>query len=154
PLPGGGVSATGTGYVGSLLLPPGSRPDPPGLADDAARCDGCVWTLLPACDRPDLDGGAMCAGAAFSCPAPAERMALWLQRPGDAAPPPQGPVCLAPAMPLQPSQLVPGVRDQFARLVPLPRPSFQPRGRGLVGLPVLLASGQPTSIGRPVFDLA
>jgi hypothetical protein len=154
PVPGGGVSSTGSGYVGSLLIPPGSRPDPPGLPGAAARCDGCVWTLLPACDRPDLDGGAMCSGAAFSCPAPAERMALWLQRPGDPAPIRQGTVCLDPSVALQPDQLVPGVRDRFARLVPVPRPSFQPRERGLVGLPVLFAAGQPTSIGRPVFDLA
>src|SRR3954471_23236015 len=55
---------TGPGaYVGSLLLPPASGASPASLRGAAAHCDGCVWWLEPACQRPDL-GGAMCAGAA------------------------------------------------------------------------------------------
>lgn len=57
-------------------------------------------------------------------------------------------------MPLQPTALLPGVRDRFRRLVPLLRPSAEPPGGGLVNLPVVLASGQPSSIGRPRFVLA
>src|SRR5690242_21434845 len=49
-----GCPSVGTvtgGYVGSLLLPPGSRVRPASLRSSAADCDGCVWTLTPAC-RP------------------------------------------------------------------------------------------------------
>ena len=80
-------------------------------------------------------------------------MALWRQRPADPVPVAQGTFCLAPGVPLQPVQLVPGVRDRFARLVPALHPSYQPRGRGLVNLPVLFASGETTSLGRPAFLL-
>src|SRR5947209_9283005 len=58
----GGVATQPDGYVGSLVLPPGSGVRPAGLSQAAAHCDGCEWTLEPACQRPD-SGGAMCSGA-------------------------------------------------------------------------------------------
>jgi hypothetical protein len=146
---------TGPGqYVGSLLIPPGSRPEPPGLPSVARSCDGCVWTLEPACQSPVATGGVVCPGALRACPAPQLRLALLLQRPGEPVATRVGTFCLAPGVPLQPGALVPGVRDRFVRLVPPLRPSFQPRGFGIVNVPVLLAAGQPGDIGRPVFTLA
>lgn len=164
-VPGGAAAASGCGpdcpsvgtapgsYVGSLLLPPSSGVDPPALRAAAASCDGCVWTLEPACPRPDLTG-TMCAGAAFSCGPGSERMALWLQRPGEVVPTRVGAFCFDPAVPLQPTTLVPGVRDRFRRLVPRLTPSAQPPDGGLVNLPVVFATGQRSSLGRPRFVLA
>ena len=146
---------TGPGqYVGSLLIPPGSRPEPPGLPAVARSCDGCVWTLEPACQSPVATGGVVCPGALRACPPPQLHLALLLQRPGEPVPTRVGTLCLAPGVPLQPGALVPGVRDRFVRLVPTLRPSFQPRGFGIVNVPVVLAAGQPAGIGRPVFPLA
>jgi hypothetical protein len=127
---------TGPGqYVGSLLIPPGSQPDPPSLRATAASCDGCVWTLEPACQSPGATGGVVCPGALRACPPPQLRLALLLQRPGQPAAVRVGTFCLAPGA---------------ARL----RPSFEPRGFGIVNVPVVLAAGQLGSIGRPAFDLA
>jgi hypothetical protein len=81
-------------------------------------------------------------------------MALFLRRPGQVAARRVGSFCADPAVPLQPSALLPGVRDRFVRLVPALQPSFEPRGRGIVNLPVLFGAGQPGSLGHPSFDLA
>jgi hypothetical protein len=154
--PGCGACTVQTGpgrYVGSLLLPPGSRPEPPGLPATARSCDGCVWTLEPACQSP-VATGVVCPGALRACPPPQLRLALLLQRPGETVATRVGTFCLAPGVPLQPAALVPGVHDRFVRLVPALRPSFQPEGFGIVNLPVVLAAGQPAGIGRPVFSLA
>lgn len=113
-----------------------------------------MWTLEPACQVPGATGGVVCPGALGGCPAPQLRLALLLQRPGEPLAMRVGTFCLAPGVPLQPGALVPGVRDRFVRLVPALRPSYQPRGFGVVNVPVVLASGQPTGIGRPVFALA
>jgi hypothetical protein len=149
--------AVGTGpgqYVGSLLIPPGSRPVPAGLPGMAARCAGCRWTLEPACQRPGSTGGLSCPGAVLSCrPQPRQRLAVLLQRPGDPVARRVGTFCFDPAVPLQPAALVPGVRDRFVRLVPALRPAFQPAGFGIVNVPVAFAAGQPGSIGRPTFVL-
>ncbi len=142
------------GYVGSLLVPPGSRPEPAGLVGVAARCGGCEWTLEPACQSPRPTDWAICAGALYSCPAPALRLAVYLRRPGWPVARRVGSFCADPAVPLQPSALLPGVRDRFLRLVPALRPSFEPRGRGIVNLPVLFGAGQAGSLGRPSFGLA
>jgi hypothetical protein len=96
----------------------------------------------------------VCPGALRGCPPPGLRLALLLQRPGEPVATRVGTFCLAPGVPLQPDALVPGVRDRFVRLVPPLRPSFQPRGFGIVNVPVVLAAGQPADIGRPVFGLA
>jgi hypothetical protein len=146
---------TGPGeYVGSLLIPPGSRPRPPSLPATAASCDGCEWTLEPACQRPGATGGVVCPGALGACPPPQLRLALLLRRPGETVAVRVGTFCLAPGVPLQPTALVPGVRDRFVRLLPPLRPSAQPRGSAVVNVPAVFAAGQPPSIGRPVLALA
>jgi PKD domain len=155
--PGCGVG-TGPGqYVGSLLIPPGSRPVPAGLTALAAQCAGCLWMVEPACQRPGATGGSSCPGALLSCrpqPPVRLRLALLLQRPGEPAPSRVGTFCFDPAVPLQPQALVPGVRDRFVRLVPALRPTFQPARFGIVNVPVVFAAGQRGSIGRPTFALA
>jgi len=146
----------GTGpqqYVGSLLIPPGRDPVPPTVVGLAAHCDGCLWTLEPACRTPGVTGGLLCPGALGTCPSPQIRMALLLQRRGDAKPWRVGTFCDDPAVTLQPAALDPGVRDRFVALVPPLRPGFEPRGRGIVNVPVLFASGQPATLGRPTFEL-
>ena len=152
---GGCTVSPGPGsYVGSLLIPPGSRPDPPGLRSAAASCDGCVWTLEPACQRPGATGGVVCPAALQACPPPALRLALLLRRPGEAVSTRVGTFCDDPGVPLQPTALLPGVRDRFVQLLPRLRPTFEPAGFGIVNVPVVFAAGQAGSIGRPVFDLA
>jgi hypothetical protein len=140
--------------VGGLLIPPESQPDPPGLPGVASKCDGCIWTLEPACQTPGPTGGVICPGALGTCPAPQLRVALLLQRPGAVAAVRIGTFCYDPAVVLQPTALVPGVRDRFVQLLPALRPSFQPRGLGIVNVPVLFATGQAGSLGRPRFMLA
>ena len=141
-------------YVGALLIPPGSGPDPSGLPGVAARCDGCVWTLEPACQTPGATGGVICPGALRACPPPQLRVALLLQRPGTAVAIRVGTFCYDGTVALQPAALVPGVRDRFVQLLPPLQASFQPRGVGIVNVPVLFAAGQAGSLGRPRFTLA
>ena len=64
-----------------------------------------------------------------------------------------GEFCQGPGDLLTPDALIPGVRDQFVRYLPALAPSFEPRGRGIVNLPVLFATRQPQGIGRKAFAL-
>jgi len=88
-----------------------------------------------------------------TCPPPQVRMALLLQRPGESVPRRVGTFCDDAGVALQPSGLLPGVRARFVALVPALRPDYQPRGLGIVNVPVLYAAGQSGSIGRPTFTL-
>jgi len=149
------VVTTGPGqYVGSMLIPAGSRPVPVGLPNLASRCPGCVWTLEPACQTPRLTGGVMCPGAQLTCPRRQLRLALLLARPGALTPVRVGTFCYDPTVALQPTGILPGVRARFVQLLPALHPSFQPTAVAIVNVPVLFAAGQPGSLGRPRFTLA
>jgi hypothetical protein len=80
-------------------------------------------------------------------------MQLFLERPAWPAFRLVGEFCQGPGDVLTPDALIPGVRDQFVRYLPALAPSFEPRGRGIVNLPVLFATGQPHTIGRKTFAL-
>jgi PKD domain len=140
----------GAEYRGALLLPPGSDA---GLAGTAAHCDGCSWRVVPKCRDTAGTGDANCNGAARLCAPGDTRMQLFLERPTWAAFRMVGEFCQGLGDALTPVALIPGVRDQFVRFLPALAPSFEPRGRGIVNLPVLFATGQPQSIGRKAFPL-
>jgi len=136
-------------YRGSLLLPAGTDP---ALAATAARCYGCSWVVEPQCgDSPASD--AICFGATHRCAPGWVRMQLFLQRPGWPGFRLVGGFCLGPGQLLTPVGLDPGVRAQFLTYLPALAPSFQPRGRGIVNLPVVFATGQPSSLGLKAFPL-
>ena len=140
-------------YVGSLLLPPDTTSSDGGLVGAAAHCPGCVWRLSPACRTSAPDPELDCLNATTSCPPPALLTALWLQRPPEITVRRVGSFCRKPGQPLTPAQYVPGVRDQFVKLLPVLEVTYQPAGRGLVNLPTLFATHQPIDLGRPTFDL-
>ena len=140
-------------YVGSLLLPPDTSSADSGLVGEAAHCPGCMWRLSPACRTNTPDPELDCLNAAASCPPPALLTALWLRRPPEIAMRRVGLFCRRPDQPLTPEQYVPGVRDQFIKLLPVLDVTYQPVGRGIVNLPTLFATNQPMDLGHPTFTL-
>jgi hypothetical protein len=138
-------------YHGALLLPPGTDS---GLSTTAAHCDGCDWLVKPNCRDTSGSGDSLCSGAVGGCPAGDLWMELWLRRPTWVGYIAVGAFCLAPGQPLTPVALIPGVRDEFERMLPPLLPSYQPAGRGIVNLPVIFTSGQPPSLPRRTFKLA
>jgi hypothetical protein len=95
----------------------------------------------------------MCPGALGTCPLGKIRMLLSLQRDTWPTFRPVGTFCRGAGEALTPVALIPGVRDQFVKDLPRLRPSFQPNGRGIVNLPVLFATNEPTGLGRHTFAL-
>jgi PKD domain len=140
----------GDSYLGALILPPGSDE---GLAQEAAHCDGCEWNVVPACRDTAGTGDSNCIGAARLCAPAAIRMDLFLKRNTWPTFRKVGEFCEGPGDLLTPEALIPGVRDQFVRYLPALRPSFEPRTRGIVNLPVVFAAGEPASLGRRAFKL-
>jgi len=140
-------------YLGSLILPPGTRSSTGDLVVRAAHCAGCVWELSPDCQTSNPDPDLLCLNAVASCPDPGILTAIWLQRPPDPTFRRVGSFCHQPGEALTPEQFVPGVRDQFVKLLPGLTLSYQPRGRGLVNLPTLFDTHQPADLGRPRFVL-
>jgi hypothetical protein len=140
-------------YNGALLIPAGSNASPAGVSAVAAHCSGCEWLVQPDCRDTSGTGDAICPGAIGTCPPGEIRILLRLRRPGEPIYQPVGTFCRGPGQALTPEALVPGVRDQFLKYLPTMHPSFQPAGRGIVNIPVLFATGQPATIGRPAFAL-
>ena len=140
-------------YRGALLLPPSTRSSHADLVDSAAHCADCIWRLRPACLVNNPDPDLLCLNALASCPDPGILMAIWLQRPPDPVFRRVGSFCHQPGEALTPEQFVPGVRDQFVKLLPPLGLTYQPRGRGLVNLPTLFDTHQPPDLGRPRFVL-
>lgn len=141
-------------YHGALLLPPSTSSADGTLVTNAARCADCVWELTPACLNATPDPELLCLNAVSACPPPALLTAIWLQRPPEPAPRRVGTFCHTPGEALTPAGFVPGVRDQFIKLLPRLAVTYQPAGRSLVNLPTLFATHQPTNLGRPTFALA
>jgi len=140
-------------YVGSLILPPDTHSPNAGLRASGAHCAGCVWELSPDCQTSNPDPDLLCLNAVASCPDPGILMAIWLERPPDPVFRRVGSFCHQPGEALTPEQFVPGVRDQFIKLLPGLGLTYQPRGRGLVNLPTLFDTHQPPDLGRPRFVL-
>ena len=140
-------------YVGSLILPPDTHSPNAELRASAAHCADCVWELSPDCQTSNPDPDLLCLNAVASCPDPGILMAIWLQRPPDPVFRRVGSFCHQPGEALTPEQFVPGVRDQFIKLLPPLGLTYQPRGRGLVNLPTLFDTHQPPDLGRPRFVL-
>ena len=144
----------GAAYVGDggLLLPADGFSGSDADRVTAATCVGCRWALVPMCKRGGLGNGS-CGPAARSCPPGERRLEVFLRRPGDPAFTSIGLVCLAPGAPTTVSDLADRLRDLVVERVPALRPTFQPEGTTLVGLPTLFASGQPERLSTRRFDL-
>lgn len=156
--PGAGCTVegdpAGAAYVGDggLLLPAGSFTGTDVDRRDAATCEGCRWALVPTCKKGGL-GGGVCGPAARACPPGERRMEVFLRRPGEPAFSSVGLVCLVPGGPVTVADVADRLHDVVVERVPALRPSFQPAGTTLVGLPTLFASGQPERLDTRTFDL-
>ena len=141
-------------YVGSggLLLPSDSFTGSDDDRRDAATCLDCRWALLPMC-RDGQGGGVDCGGAAQSCPPGEFRRIVMLLRPGDADWRLVGLVCLVDGVPLTVDDVSDRLSDVVLEEVPDLRPSYQPRGGTLIGLPAVFDAGQPRTLGARRFEL-
>lgn len=141
-------------FVGSggLLLPGDSFTGSEADRTDAATCRDCRWALLPMC-RGGQAGGVACGGAATSCPPGEFRRIVLLLRPGDTQWREVGLVCLVGGGPITVDDVAAELSDVVVEDVPPLRPTFQPKGGTLIGLPAVFAAGQPANLGERRFSL-
>ena len=145
----------GDGYVatGSVLLDAsydGSDGDRRGAAD----CPGCRWRLRSVCRPGELAGEESCAGAWAGCPVGATRMRLFVWAPAEPWWRDIGTICAgAPDAIVSIDDIGTRVRDRVEEYLPVLRPALQPAGRTLAGLPTVLLSRQPRSVGPVALDV-
>jgi hypothetical protein len=144
----------GAQYVGSggLLLPSDSFTGSDADRSDAATCAECRWALLPMCHGGQT-GGIDCGGAATSCPPGQFRRIVMLWRPGDREWREVGLVCLVDGAPVTVDEMGDRLSDVVVEDVPDLRPSYQPEGGTLIGLPAIFDAGQPRTLGERQFTL-
>ena len=142
-------------YVGSggLLLPADSFTGSAVDRADAATCPECRWALIPMCRGQGQGGGVACGGAAASCPPGEFRRIVLLLRPADTEWREIGLVCLVAGAPTTVEDLSDRLSDVVVEQVPALRPSFQPEGGTLIGLPAVFDAGQSPTLGERRFDL-
>ena len=142
-------------YVGSggLLLPSDSFTGSDSDRADAATCADCRWALLPMCRGEGHGGDVECGGAAASCPPGEFRRIVMLLRPQDTEWREVGLVCLVGGAPTTVDDISDRLSDVVVEDVPDLRPSFQPNGGTLIGLPAVFGAGQPARLGERRFTL-
>jgi hypothetical protein len=145
----------GAQYVGSggLLLPASSFTGSAADRADAATCPECRWALLPMCRGQGQGDGVQCGGAAASCPPGEFRRIVLLLRPADTEWREVGLVCLVGGAPTTVDEVASELSDLVVEDVPALRPSFQPSGGTLIGLPAVFDAGQPARLGERRFTL-
>ena len=131
--------------TGGLLVGVGYRGD---AADrvESASCTECRWKLTAMCVVPNHSPEDLCAGSLVGCPVGQLRVRVLLARPGQAWRV-IGTTCLGPGGPVTVADVVARLRDLAVTRVPPLRPGYQPVGRAVVGIPVILRSGQPRDLG-------
>jgi hypothetical protein len=145
----------GAQYVGSggLLLPSDSFTGSDADRSDAATCTECRWALLPMCRGRGQAGDVNCGGAATSCSPGEFRRIVMLLRPGDSEWRAVGLVCLVAGAPMTVDEMADRLSDVVVEQVPELRPSYQPEGGTLIGLPAIFDAGQPRTLGERRFTL-
>ena len=145
----------GAQYVGSggLLLPANNFTGSDADRSDAATCTECRWALLPMCRGDGQAGGVACGGAASSCPPGQFRRIVMLLRPGDSDWREVGLVCLVGGAPTTVDDMADQLSDVVVEQVPDLKPSYQPEGGTLIGLPAVFNAGQPRTLGERRFTL-
>jgi hypothetical protein len=119
-----------------------------------ANCDGCEWTISPACVANGPTDDAMCTEAVATCTPPDVRYRVFF-RPNAGAPWQLiETVCLGPTeRPASVADIGELVRERVVNYLPDADPSFQPRQGGIANLPTLFAAGEPKSIRTDPFDV-
>jgi hypothetical protein len=142
-------------YVGTggLLLPSDSFTGSDADRSDAATCPECRWALIPMCRGDGQGQGVACGGAATSCPPGQFRRLVLLLRPGDTDWREVGLVCLVGGAPVTVDDLSDQLSDVVVEQVPPLRPTYQPQGGTLIGLPAVFGAGQPARLGERSFEL-
>ena len=121
----------------------------------ASNCEGCEWTVAPACLEGSATGEAACRNAVGTCAEPGDIFYRVYMRTGPTEPwQLVGTVCLGPGeRPQSVGDIGELVRERVVNLLPDASPSFQPAQGGLVNLPTLFAAGEPASIRTQAFDV-
>ena len=131
--------------TGGLLVGGGYRGDDADRVESAS-CTECRWKLTAMCILPDHSPEDACPGSFMACPPGQLRVRVLLARPGQTWRV-IGVTCLGPGGPVTVTDLVDRLRDLAVTRVPALRPGYQPVGRAVVGIPVILRAGQPRSLG-------
>jgi hypothetical protein len=119
-----------------------------------ANCDGCEWTISPACVANSPTETAMCQEAVASCTPPDVRYRVFF-RPNATSPWQLiETVCLGPGeRPTSVADIGEEVRERVVNYLPDAAPSFQPRQGGIVNLPTIFDAGEPRTIRTRPFDV-
>ncbi len=120
-----------------------------------AECDGCEWTISPACMVNGPTDDALCLGAVSTCADPAAIRYRVYFRPSARAPwQLVDTICLGPGeRPTSVADVGEKVRELVVTYLPDAEPSFQPAQGGVVNLPTLFAAGEPREIRTRPFDV-
>jgi len=130
---------------GGLIVGGGYRGDDADRVESAS-CTDCRWKLTAMCSLPDHNPEDACPGSFMGCPTGQLRVRVLLARPGQTWRV-IGTTCLGPGGPVTVSDLINRLRDLAVTRVPGLRPAYQPDGRAVVGIPVILRTGQPRTLG-------
>ncbi len=118
-----------------------------------ADCTDCEWSLAPVCLQNGPGDDAMCLNAASACPPPAIFFRVYLRH-GTGPWQVVDSICLGPGeAPVPAADVARAVREVVLSYLPDAAPSFQPAQGGLVNLPTIFASGEPSSVTTDPFGV-
>jgi hypothetical protein len=152
----GGDQETGSVVTKGVQFPGVSADSALGQATaENADCDGCEWTITPACVINGPTDEAACLGAVNTCADPAAIRYRVYFRPNPGSPWQLiQTICLGPGeRPASVADVGEKVRELVVTYLPDAEPSFQPAQGGVVNLPTIFAAGEPAEIRTPPFDV-
>ena len=107
----------------------------------SAACLECQWRITVLCTKAEFAAGG-CRAISIGCPIGTTAVRVWLLRPGSSWAV-VGEACQGPGAPVTVTDVGAEIHDRAEALLPPLRAAAQPGSGALIGVPVLLRSGQP-----------
>ncbi len=135
--------------TGGLVLPATVAAD---TRREVANCNDCRWRLREPCAGVFAPG---CIIILHACAGVDEQLLrAWLSHDGGASWQNRGLICVSSGGPVTVAATGVAIQDDFERIMPRGRITFQP-GRGVLPyLPVIFHSGQPQSVPATTYQVA
>lgn len=119
---------------------------------EVAECSECRWRLREPCAGVFAPG---CIIILHACEGMDEQLLrAWVSRDGGATWDNRGLICVSAAGPVTVAAAGAAIQDNFERIMPSSRITFQPRRGVLPYLPVIFRSGQPQSVPPTTYEVA